>query len=144
MDEIDRQIIAVLRADARATFAEIGDQVGLSAPAAKRRVDRLTATGTISGFTVVADPKALGWGTEAYLEVYCNGKVSPDEWRTRLATIPEVVSAATISGSADALMHILARDVSHLEQTIQRVRGLPHVASTKTEFVLSRLIHREH
>ena len=143
LDEIDRAIVAVLRANARATFAQIGGQVGLSAPAAKRRVDRLVDNATISGFTVVIDPRALGWHTEAYVEVYCNGKVSPDAWRTSLSAFPEVLSASTVSGAADALVHILARDVQHLEQTIQRIRGLPHVTSTKTEFVLSRLVHRE-
>ena len=143
LDDIDRQIVAALRSNARATFAQIGERVGLSAPAAKRRVDRLVANGTISGFTVVIDPRALGWHTEAYVEVFCNGKVGPDSWRTNLSAIPEVLSASTVSGAADALVHILARDVQHLEQTIQRIRGLPHVTSTKTEFVLSRLVHRE-
>ena len=143
LDDIDRQIVTALRANARATFAQIGERVGLSAPAAKRRVDRLVDNGTISGFTVVIDPRALGWHTEAYVEVFCNGKVSPDSWRTNLSAIPEVLSASTVSGAADALVHILARDVQHLEQTIQRIRGLPHVISTKTEFVLTRLVHRE-
>lgn len=143
LDEIDRQIVGALQVNSRTTFAQIGDEVGLSAPAVKRRVDRLVADGTISAFTIVIDPRALGWHTEAYVEVFCNGKVSPDTWRRNLAAIPEVLSASTVSGAPDALVHILARDVQHLEQTIQRIRGLAHVTSTKTEFVLSRLVQRE-
>ena len=143
LDEIDRRLVAALRTNARATFAQLGADVGLSAPAVKRRVDRLVASGTISAFTVVIDPRALGWHTEAYVEVFCSGKVSPDTWRRNLADIAEVLSASTVSGAPDALVHILARDVQHLEQTIQRIRGLPHVTSTKTEFVLSRLVQRE-
>src|SRR5204863_6969 len=64
MDDVDRRIIALLGADARASYAEIGTQVALSAPAVKRRVDRLRASGVIKGFTAVLDPAAIGWTTE--------------------------------------------------------------------------------
>ncbi|MDT7629466.1 MAG: hypothetical protein QOI50_1396, partial [Pseudonocardiales bacterium] len=63
VDDIDRQVVGCLLRDGRATFAEVGAQVGLSAPAAKRRVDRLVASGAIRGFTAVIDPAALGWTT---------------------------------------------------------------------------------
>ena len=59
-DELDQRIVALLVANGRATFAEIGDAVGLSAPAAKRRVDRLVAERTITGFTALVDPEAAG------------------------------------------------------------------------------------
>jgi DNA-binding Lrp family transcriptional regulator len=142
LDDIDRQIVTGLLADARATFAQLGELVGLSAPATKRRVDRLVRNGTISGFTVIIDPHALGWHTEAYVQVYCQGKVSPAELRERLSAIPEVLSACTVSGAADAFVHVLARDVQHFEQTLQRIRSLEDVTSTNTELVLSRLFQR--
>ncbi len=141
-DDIDRGIVACLRRDGRATFAEVGAAVGLSAPAAKRRVDRLLAAGAISGFTAIVDPQALGWDTEAYVEVSYNGVVSPSRLRADYTAIPEVVSAWTVSGVADAVVHVLARDVRHLEATIQRIRALPDVTGTQTEIVLSRLFQR--
>ena len=69
LDPLDRQIIGCLTRDARATYAVIGEEVGLSAPAVKRRVDRLLAEGVIRGFTALLDPQALGWTTEAYVAV---------------------------------------------------------------------------
>ena len=51
-DELDKRIVAALVDDARATYPEVGAQVGLSAPAVKRRVDRMRASGAITGFTV--------------------------------------------------------------------------------------------
>ena len=72
------QIVALLVADGRATFHAIGDQVGLSAPAAKRRVDRLVAEGTITGFTALVDPAAEGSPLEAFVELHCQGAISPD------------------------------------------------------------------
>jgi DNA-binding Lrp family transcriptional regulator len=142
MDEIDEKIIRILVRDARATFLQIGDEVGLSASAAKRRFDKLLAAGAIRGFTALVDPRAMGWRTEAYVEVYCKGTVSPAELRRSLETIPEVVGACTVTGSADALLHLLAADVAHLESALERVREERNVDHTESIIVLSRLVDR--
>lgn len=143
LDDLDAGIVGCLLRDARATFAEVGDAVGLSAPAVKRRVDRLRRSGAIRGFTAVVDPRALGWTTEAYVHVYCRGTVAPEDLRDALLGVPEVVGACTVSGSADALVHVLARDVSHLERALERIRAEPNVDHTESTIVLSRLIDRE-
>lgn len=142
MDTIDHQVISCLLRDGRATYAEIGDVVGLSAPAVKRRVDRLLESGAVKGFTAVVDPTAIGWTTEAYVELYCKGTVAPAELRRTLERIPEVVGACTVSGAADALLHMLAADISHLEKAIERVRDNAHVDHTESVIVLSRLLDR--
>ena len=142
MDAIDQQILGCLLRDGRATYAEIGAEVGLSAPAAKRRVDRMRASGAIRGFTALVDPAALGWTTEAYVEVYCKGTVSPQELRQSLERVPEVVGACTVSGAADALLHVLASDVRHLDRALERVRDERNVDHTESIIVLSRLIDR--
>lgn len=142
MDDLDHRIVGVLLQDARATYAEVGGQVGLSAPAVKRRVDRLRASGAIRGFTALVDAGVLGWTTEAYVEVYCKGTVSSQELRRSLEQVPEVVGAATVSGSADALVHMLAADIAHLESAIERIRDEPNVDHTESTIVLSRLIDR--
>lgn len=142
LDELVRRIVTYLRSDGRATYAEIGSHVGLSAPAVKRRVDRLVSSGAISGFAALIDPRALGWDTEAYVEVRYAGKVSPARLHSDFVRIPEVVGAWTVSGEADAVLHVLARDVGHLEQTIQRIRELSDVSATTTDIVLSCLFRR--
>ncbi len=142
MDDLDRRIVACLLRSARATFAEIGEEVSLSAPAVKRRVDRLVASGTIRGFTALIDPAVLGWQTEAYVEIYCKGTVAPAELQRSLERVPEVVGAATVSGTADALVHMLASDVKQLERALERIRDEPNVDHTRSVIVLSRLIDR--
>jgi DNA-binding Lrp family transcriptional regulator len=143
MDDVDRRLIACLLEDGRASFAAIGDRIGLSAPAVKRRTDRLVADGVISGFTAVLDPDAMGWTTEAYVEVHCQGTISPAELRDAFSRVPEVHSAATVSGQADAILRIVARDVRDLEQALERVRvEVANVDHTTTAIVLSRLIDR--
>ena len=87
VDDLDARIVAALLKNGRASYAVIGDQVGLSAPAVKRRVDRLRAAGTITGFSARVDPAAMGWSTEAYVELFCGGRTSP-----------VIVHASTTSG----------------------------------------------
>jgi DNA-binding Lrp family transcriptional regulator len=141
-DELDQRIMAALVEDGRATFAQIGAQVGLSAPAVKRRVDRLRAAGAITGFTTTVDPAALGWTTEAYVELFCRGRTSPSDIGAAVSRYPEVTGAATITGEADALLHIRAADVRHFEQVVERIGAEPFVIRTRTVIVLSRLVSR--
>src|SRR6202789_2937217 len=142
LDEIDARIITALIKDARASYAVIGAEVGLSAPAVKRRVDRLRASGAITGFTVTVDPSALGWTTEAYVELFCRGRTSPSAIGAALSKYPEVTGACTITGEADALLHIRAADVQHFEQVVERIVAEPFVDRTRSVIVLSRLVSR--
>ncbi len=142
MDDIDAQIVAALIRDARASYALIGGEVGLSAPAVKRRVDRLRASGAITGFSARVDPVAMGWTTEGYVELYCGGRTSPEEIGTAVRRYPEVVDACTVTGEADALVHIRAADVRHFEEVMERIRAEPFVVRTKSVIVLSRLVDR--
>jgi DNA-binding Lrp family transcriptional regulator len=142
LDDLDRRIVAALVHDGRATFAEVGSEVGLSAPAVKRRVDRLRASGAITGFAARVDPSALGWTTEAYVELFCRGRTSPGDIAAAVAKHPEVVDACTVTGEADALVHIRAADVRHFEQVVERIGAEPFVVRTRSVIVLSRLVHR--
>jgi DNA-binding Lrp family transcriptional regulator len=142
LDDIDARIVTALISDARASYAVIGDQVGLSAPAVKRRVDRLRASGAIIGFSARVDPAALGWTTEAYIELFCGGRTSPEEIAKAVRRYPEVVDACTVTGEADALVHIRAANVRHFEQVMERIGAEPFVQRTRSVIVLSRLIER--
>jgi len=129
--------------DGRLSLAELGTRVSLSSPAVKRRVDRLLASGVITGFAARVDPAALGQNAEAFVEVTCVANMSPVALRRTLAAEPEVVAAYTVTGEADALVHVRATDVGDLEATIERIRTNPEIARTKTIIVLSRLIARD-
>jgi len=141
-DDIDERILAELAEHARATFAEIGQRVNLSAPAVKRRVDRMLDRGVIKGFTTVIDRSALGWNTEAYVQVFCHGTIATERLRAAWVDIPEVVSAATVTGTSDAILHVLARDMQHLEEALERIRSSAEVERSESIVVLSNLIER--
>jgi len=143
MDPIDRSIIDALRLDSRAPYGMIGDQVGLSGSAVKRRIDRLVAAGVIRSFTITVDPGVEGLGTEAYVELFCRGNVTPDALRRILGGVPEVVSAVTVTGEADALAHLRSRDMASLERALEQVRAAATVDHTRSAIVLSRLVERD-
>ncbi|MBU2663517.1 Lrp/AsnC family transcriptional regulator [Actinoplanes bogorensis] len=140
LDAVDQRIVALLVADARSSYADIGAKVSLSAPAVKRRVDRLRSSGVIKGFTTVVDPAAVGWTTEAFVELFCTGRTTPAQITVAARRHPEVVGAYTVSGQADALVHLRAADIGHLEQVLERLRAEPFVTSTRSMIVLSRLV----
>jgi len=140
LDDVDQRIIALLQEDARASYAEIGAGVALAAPAVKRRVDRLRSAGVIRGYTAVIDPGAVGWTTEAFVELFCTGRTSPQQLRAAAKRHPSVVGAYTISGEADALVHLRAVDMAELEQALENLRAEPFVTSTRSMIVLSRLV----
>ncbi|MFV0633763.1 Lrp/AsnC family transcriptional regulator [Demequina sp.] len=139
MDGLDRRILGLLREDGRASFAHIGDEVGLSPSAVKRRVDRMVADGIIQGFTTLIDPQIENRSTEAYVELFCRGTVAPAELTRILSQIPDVDEAFTVTGSADAIVRIRAQSPTHLEVALEKVRLAPQVDSTRSAIVLSRL-----
>ena len=122
MDDIDRQIVALLRQNARRSFQSIGMRVSLSAPAVKRRVDRLEADGVIA--------------------LYTEGRMAAAEVREAVERHPEVEAGYTVAGEASAMLHVRARDTAHLEEALERLRDHPGVTRTQTQIVLSTLFER--
>lgn len=143
-DEIDRQIVHLLTEDARRSFGDIGDRVGLSAPAVKRRVDRLEETGVIRGYSAIVDRSIDGAVMETFVEVFCTGRTAPSDIRSIVEGFNQVVEAYTVSGEADALLLLRTRDIGELEDTLERIRAHKSVDRTKSVIVLSRLLERPH
>src|ERR1700689_4353103 len=135
LDEIDARIVTALIRDARTSYAVIGDEVGLSAPAVKRRVDRLRSSGAITGFSARVDPSALGWTTEAYVELFCRGRTSVADIAPAASKTPEVVGAFTVAGGADAVLHIRAAAIQHLERVVETIGSEPFVVRTRSVIV---------
>jgi DNA-binding Lrp family transcriptional regulator len=142
MDDTDRMIVALLREDARRSFLDIGRHVHLSAPAVKRRVDRLEHDGVLLGYTAVVDPEAYGWHAEAFVDIYCEGNMPAAAIKRAVERESGVVSAHTVAGEASALLHVMARDTKDLESALERIRATDGVTRTVTEVVLSTLFQR--
>jgi len=142
MDEIDRTIVALLLENARRSYLGIGSVVHLSAPAVKRRVDRLERDGVLLGYTAVVDPKAFGWHAEAFVDLYCEGGMPAEAIKHAVERESGVVSAHTVAGEASALLHVRAHDTKDLELALERIRATQGITRTVTEVVLSTLFAR--
>lgn len=137
LDATDERILELLEQDARRTFGDIGRKVGLSAPAVKRRVDRLEASGIIRGYTAVIDHAYLGRAVEAFAELRFAGSTRVDDIEEIAHDVPEVHAIFTVAGDPDALAWIRVSDVPDLKRVIDRLRSSGKVTGTKTLMVLS-------
>lgn len=141
MDGIDREILALLVEDARRTYDDIAGRVSLSAPAVKRRVDRLRKRGALRGFTAVIDHAELGDRTEALLELFFTPGTTLERVTETLRSYPEVVEAWSVTGDADAIARVRTRDNGDLERLIMDLQRDGLVQRTRSQVVLSRLVH---
>jgi DNA-binding Lrp family transcriptional regulator len=142
MDDIDRQILALLVEDGRRTYDDIARRVTLSAPAVKRRVDRLREQGALRGFTALIDHVALGDRTEALIELFFSPGTLLDEVAATLRRHPEVVDAWSVTGEADAIARVRTQDNGDLERLIMDLQRDGLVERTRSQVVLSRLVTR--
>jgi Lrp/AsnC family transcriptional regulator, leucine-responsive regulatory protein len=140
VDDPDRRILALLVEDGRRTYDDIGRHVSLSAPAVKRRVDRLKREGALRGFTAVIDHAALGDSTEALVELFFAPGTLLDQVADTLRRHPEVVEAWSVTGEADAIARVRTRDNAHLERVIMDLQRDGLVERTRSQVVLSSLV----
>jgi Lrp/AsnC family leucine-responsive transcriptional regulator len=142
MDATDHQILALLVEDGRRTYDDIARRISLSAPAVKRRVDRLRSNGTLRGFTAVIDHSAMGDATEALLELFFAAGTTLDAVTETLRPHPEVVEAWSVTGEADAIARVRTHDNADLERLIMELQRDGLVERTRSQVVLSRLVAR--
>ena len=142
MDDLDRKILSLLIEDGRRTYDDIARHVSLSAPSVKRRVDRLREQGALEGFTAVVNHGAMGWDTEALVELFYRPGTTLDEVAKTLREHPEVVEAWSVTGEADAIARVRTEDNAALERLIMDLQRNGLVVRSRSQVVLSRLVGR--
>jgi len=140
IDALDRKILTLLLEDGRRTYDDVAHRVSLSAPSVKRRVDRLRERGALQGFTAVVDHGALGWDTEALVELFYEAGTTLDRVAATLHEHPEVVEAWSVTGEADAIARVRTQDNADLERLIMELQRTGLVVRTRSQVVLSRLV----
>ncbi len=135
VDARDWQLLELLQKDARAGYAELGRQVGLSAPATAERVKRLEDAGVIRGYRAVVDPQKLGYTIEAVIRLRCDGSVC-SKLGPALADIPEIMDYRRLAGEDSGSLRVIAMSVAHLESVLDRIVSFHPSISTTTLVVL--------
>ncbi|MGH2964812.1 MAG: Lrp/AsnC family transcriptional regulator [Solirubrobacterales bacterium] len=142
MDAVDRKILSLLVEDGRRTYDDIASRVSRSAPSVKRRIDRLRRSGALEGFTAVVDHSAMGWNTEALVELFFQAGTTLDRVAATLREHPEVVEAWSVTGEADAIARVRTEDNAALERLIMDLQQNGLVIRTRSQVVMSRLVSR--
>lgn len=137
MDQLDRKIIAALRTNGRATYAEVGRTVGLSPSSVHERVGKLEAAGVITGYHATVDPRTVGLGVTALVGIQPTDIASNDEIALALADLAEVESCYAVAGDEAFVVKVRVETVDDLEHTLGRLRRIDGVARTRTTVVLS-------
>jgi Lrp/AsnC family transcriptional regulator, leucine-responsive regulatory protein len=135
LDAKDWQLLELLQRDARTGYAELGRQVGLSAPATAERVKRLEDAGVIRGYRAQVDPQKLGYAIEAVIRLRCDGSVC-GRVGAALADIPEILDYRRLAGEDSGSLRVIAMSVRHLEAVLDRIVGFHPSISTTTLVVL--------
>jgi Lrp/AsnC family leucine-responsive transcriptional regulator len=142
MDKIDRKILQILQADARASLQEIGRQAGLSASPCWERIRKMEQSGVIEGFTVRLNAQALGLNDTVMVQVTLDSHSDNtlEKFGETLAAIPEVVEAYLLSGEYDYLLRVAVKDTRDYERLLReklyKIKGIRH---SKSSFVLRTL-----
>ncbi len=136
LDERDRQILAILQDDARATFSQIGERIDLAPSSVHSRVRKLEASGVIRGFRADLDPGSVGLFVTAMVSVMPLDARQPDDLPDRVREFPEVEACHSVAGDENYILKVRTRTTTELEDLLRRLREKGGV-NTRTTIVLS-------
>jgi Lrp/AsnC family transcriptional regulator, leucine-responsive regulatory protein len=140
LDDQDRAILRVLSADAGVSAGELGRRLGMSQPAAWRRVRRLEEAGVLAGRRVEVDRAVLGFGVTVFLGVKLatKGRVSLEDFERAAVAIPEVQVVQHVLGLFDYRLRVVARDIADFERVLRRrIMTLPGVGQVEANVLLT-------
>jgi Lrp/AsnC family leucine-responsive transcriptional regulator len=137
MDAVDHSILDALRANARATYAELAREVGLSAPAVHERVSKLEAASVITGYHAAVAPEALGYPMSALVGVFLSDTADEDVVADELAALAAVEDCWFVAGEESFVVKVRVPDVGGLEKAIRAMSKIKGVARTRSTVVLS-------
>jgi Lrp/AsnC family leucine-responsive transcriptional regulator len=137
VDAVDRKLLDALRTNGRATFAELGRVVGLSAPSVHGRVGKLEAAGVITGYHATVAPESLGYSMSALIGVILSDNSDMDAVARALGDVPEVEDCWSVAGEESYVVKVRVPDIAALERMIGTLNGIKGVSRTRTTVVLS-------
>lgn len=140
LDDTDRAILRVLLAGGQVSAARVGKAVGISQPAAWRRIRKLEEAGVIAGRALELDAAALGFSVTVFLGVKLatRGRVSLEDFERAAAGIPEVQVIQHVLGLYDYRLRVVARDIADFERVLRRrIMALPGVGNVEANVLLS-------
>jgi Lrp/AsnC family transcriptional regulator, leucine-responsive regulatory protein len=138
MDSLDAKAMKLLMRDGRATWAEVGQLLGLSAPSAADRVRKLEERGVIRGYAALVDPSSAGHPLTAFISVSLAGHRNRSAFLRAIAKLEQVAECHHITGDDDYLLKVRCRGTQDLDHLLAKeLKDKLGVARTRTTIVLS-------
>lgn len=143
LDLIDRKIVAALMQDATTPIAQIADRVGLSPTPCWKRIQRLEASGVLTGRVALADPLKLGLGLSVFVSVQAadHGAEWRDAFLRLIDTLPEVMEAWRMAGETDYLLRVTVPDMAAFDAFYRRLTDTIAIKNVTSSFAMERLRH---
>ncbi len=142
LDATDLKILALLQADGRISNQDLAEKVFLSASSCLRRVRMLEENGVISHYRAVLDPTVIGLEVDAFVQVTMRRDVEQwhENFTTAIQSWPEVVGTYIITGDANYLLRVRARNLKHYSSFIlERLYKTAGVLDIRSNIVLQTL-----
>jgi Lrp/AsnC family leucine-responsive transcriptional regulator len=136
VEDLDRRIVELLRADGRMSYTDLGKAMGLSTSAVHQRVRRLEERGVIKGYTAVVDHSAMDRPLLAFISITPLDPAAPDDIPERLRDLTEIEACHSVAGDENYILKARVQAPGDLENLLARIRATANV-STRTTVVLS-------
>ncbi len=138
LDETGWHILEALQENARLSFSELGQRVGLSSPAAAERVRRMEDAGIITGYRAEVNTAKIGYPITAIMRLHPQGEKCI-RLNDLVRELPEVLECYRVTGEDCHVMKVIVSSVEHLESLIDRLSMHGQVT---TSIVLSTPVSR--
>jgi Lrp/AsnC family transcriptional regulator, regulator for asnA, asnC and gidA len=143
LDEVDKQILAILMRNAKTPYTDIAKKIHVSGGTVHVRMNKLEEMGIVTGATLAIDYTKLGYDISAFLGIYLDKSSLYDEVSDQLAKIPEIVAAHYTTGIYSIFAKIICRDTAHLKEVLHdKIQKINGIQRTETFISLQESINR--
>lgn len=142
LDELDRQLLALLMEDAKRPYTDLAKQLFVSGGTIHVRMNKLIEAGIVRGQTLLIDPRQLGYDITSFLGVYLHQSSLYSDVSSELSAIPEIVAAHYTTGVYSIFIKVVCRDTDHLREVLQAIQRIDGIQRTETFIALEESINR--
>jgi Lrp/AsnC family transcriptional regulator for asnA, asnC and gidA len=143
IDEVDKQILAILMKDAKTPYTDIAKNIHVSGGTVHVRMRKMEQMGIVVGANLSVDYAKLGYDISAFLGIHLDKSSLYDEVAEELKSIPEVVAAHYTTGLYSIFAKIICRDTNHLKAVLHdKIQKIPGIQRTETFISLQESINR--
>lgn len=136
MDQLDRNIVTLLRGNGRRSVSDLAIETGASRATVRARMERMEAEGVIVGYTVMLRADTFEDAIRGIMMIEIEGRVTDRVIRT-LGGFPEISQVHTTNGRWDLLVELGAANLAEFDSVLRKVRLVPGIANSETHLILS-------